>query len=141
MDEELPVEERSGRVVRKPSEPTPEERSAHEVTLHCVSCRASDPAHRPTGGGRIAHGADRLPVRFGEDEHGDQRRTSPHSLADGHRHHGNFLWKGRSRCYAVLEERYRLFGSVLHWSACGLGSRIRNFGAEGRPRKEPHDVA
>ena len=56
MDEELPVEERSARVVRKPCEPTPEERSAHESTHlpfrdwcpHCVSCRASDPGHRLT---------------------------------------------------------------------------------------------
>ena len=32
MDEELPVEERSARVVRKPGEPTPEERSVHEST-------------------------------------------------------------------------------------------------------------
>ena len=53
MDEELPVEERSARVVRKSGEPTPEERSAHEATHlpfrdwchHCVSCRATDPAH------------------------------------------------------------------------------------------------
>ena len=56
MDEELPVEERSARVVRKPGEPTPEERSAHEAThlpfrdwcAHCASWRASDPAHRLT---------------------------------------------------------------------------------------------
>ena len=56
MDEELPVEARSARVVRKPGEPTPEERSAHESTHlpsrdwcpHCVSCRASDPSHRLT---------------------------------------------------------------------------------------------
>ena len=56
MDEELPVEELSARVVRKPGEPTPEERSAHESTHlpfrewchHCVSCRASDPGHRLT---------------------------------------------------------------------------------------------
>ena len=49
MDEELPVEERSARVVRKPGEPTSEERSAHEGTHlplrdwcpHCVSCTAS----------------------------------------------------------------------------------------------------
>ena len=51
MHEELPVEERSARVVRKPSDLPPEERSAHEGTHllfrdwchHCVSCRASDP--------------------------------------------------------------------------------------------------
>ena len=56
MDEELPVEEQSARVVRKPAEPTPEERSAHESTQlpfldwcpHCVSWRASDPGHRLT---------------------------------------------------------------------------------------------
>ena len=42
--------------MRKPGEPTPEERSAHESThlpfrdccLHCVSCRASDSGHRLT---------------------------------------------------------------------------------------------
>ena len=53
MDDELPMEERSARVVRKPGEPTPEERSAHESTHlpfrdwcpHCVSCRATDPTH------------------------------------------------------------------------------------------------
>ena len=56
MDEELPVEEQSARVVRKPGEPTREERSAHESTHlpfrdwcpHCVSCRASEPGHRLT---------------------------------------------------------------------------------------------
>ena len=55
MDEELPVEELSARVVRKPGEPMPEEpspqptrkRTCRSATwcLHCVSCRASDPAH------------------------------------------------------------------------------------------------
>ena len=56
MDEVLSVEERSARVVRKPGEPTPEQRSAHESTHlpfrdwcpHFVSCRASDPGHRLT---------------------------------------------------------------------------------------------
>ena len=60
MDEQLPVEERS----------------AHESTHmpfrdwcpHCVSCRASDPGHRLT-----ERAADRLPVCFGEGEHGSQR--------------------------------------------------------------------
>ena len=87
------------RVVRKPGEPTPEERSVHEGTHlrfrdrcpHCVSCRASDPAHR---GGRTADGADRLPVRFGVDERGDQRRKGRHSWADGHHHHGNLFVEG-----------------------------------------------
>ena len=40
---------------------------------------------------------------------------------------GHLLWKGRSRCHAVLKGRYRQLGSVPHGSACGLGSRIRNF--------------
>ena len=56
MDEELPLEEPSAPVVRKPGEPTPAERSARKATHlpfrdwcpHCVSCRATDPAHRLT---------------------------------------------------------------------------------------------
>ena len=141
MDEELPVEERSARVVRKPGEPTPE-RSAHEATHfpfrdwgpHCVSCTASDPAHQLTerAEGRAANGADRLPVRL---------REGRHSGADGHHLHGNLLWKGRSRGYAVLEGCHRQLGSVPHGSACGLGSRIWSSGGEGRPRDKSHDVA
>ena len=83
MDEELPVEERSARAVRKSGEPTPMERSAHEGT-QLPFPRAERPTQRLTerereSGGRTAGGADRPPVRFGEDEHGDQRRTGRHS--------------------------------------------------------------
>ena len=73
-------------------------------------------------------GADRLPVPVGEDEHADQCRTSRLSWVDGHHLHGNLLWKGRSRYYAVHERRSRLVGSVPQ--ACGWGSRIRNPSAE-----------
>ena len=50
MDEELPVEERSARVVRKPGEPTPEERSAHEATHLPFRdwCPTASRAERPT---------------------------------------------------------------------------------------------
>ena len=142
MDEELPVEERSARVVRKSGEPTPEERSAHEVKTLAVprlgsplrlvqTVRPSPPAHRESGG-RAANGADRLPVRL---------REGRHSGADGHHLHGNLLWKGRSRGYAVLEGCHRLLGSDPHGSACGLGSRIWSSGGQGRPRDKSHDVA
>ena len=83
-----------------------EERSAHEGTHlpfcdwcpHCVSCRASDPAHRLT-----------------------ERAIANRRWCRAATH---LVWKGRSRCYAVLEGRCR-------------GSRIRNLGVESQPGDEP----
>ena len=95
MDEELPA----GLLVRCGDLANPRQRSGQPTREPSTQTTRS---HRESGG-RTADGADRLPTRSGEDEHGDQRRTRPHSWADGHHLHGNHLWKKHIFCYAVLK--------------------------------------
>ena len=139
MDEEQLVEERSARVARKLGEPTlVEERSStcRSATGVSTPSRAERPTQL-TGSQRERRTNRRWRSTTSSLR---RRRTGGRSWAHGHHHHGNLLWKGRSRCYAVREGRYRLLGSVLHGSACGWGSRFRSSGAESRPRDEPHDL-
>ena len=115
MDEELPVEERTARVVRKPGVPTPGKRSANEGN----TCRASDPGHRL-----------RPPVRIGEDEHGDQRVAGHHTWTNGHQHLGNLQWKGRSRCHAVLASGVLVLSADQETSLTALLDEIKARRAE-----------
>ena len=63
-------------MVRKPCEATPEERPAHKGThlpfrdwcLHCVSCRASDPAHRLTERAEVGPPTVQLDYQFASEK-------------------------------------------------------------------------
>ena len=123
--------------LRKPGEPTPEERSAHEGTHlpfrdwcpHCVSCRASDPAHR------LIERVEGEPSMVQIDHQFPLEQTNMEISAEQVVHMlGRWSpssWKpsmeGAQSLYAVVEGRYRLPGRVLHGSVCGQGSRIRSF--------------
>ena len=106
MDEELPIEERSARVVQKPGEPTPEEQwSAHEGThlpFRATGVHTASRAERPTWltGPRRERRVNRRWRRSTasslHSEHGDQRRAGRHSGPGGHHLHGNLLWKAQS---------------------------------------------
>ena len=129
MDEELSVEERSARVVRKPGEPTQEERSAHGERA-CRSATGVSTASRAKR--QRERRADRPWCRIDHqfasekpkmDVSSEQFVTAgpmvPHL-------HGDLLWKWRSRCDAVVEVACLaafLMGQLAAWGP-GSGALV-----------------